>query len=78
MVEAAGNNDVLESERLPNPFNDRVRTEVKAPPIIPLSAHTTPSCLEAAVKAQQTQQLSSSKKCASTAISCLIWTRWAI
>ena len=37
MVEAAGNNDVLESERLPNPFNDRVKMEVKAPPIIPLS-----------------------------------------
>ena len=37
MVEAAGNSEVLESERLPNPCNDRVKMDVKAPPIIPLT-----------------------------------------
>ena len=37
MVEAGGVNAVLESERLPNPCQDRQVPQVKPPPIIPLS-----------------------------------------
>jgi len=38
MVEAApGSKDVLESERLPDPCNDRQVPQVKPPPIVPLS-----------------------------------------
>ena len=38
MVEAANNeNGVLDSDRLPDPLNDRKVTTVKPPPIVPLS-----------------------------------------
>ena len=37
MVDSQGPADVLASERLPDPYNDRQVPGVKAPPIVPLS-----------------------------------------
>ena len=37
MVDTQGLSDVLDSERLPDPYNDRQVPSVKAPPIVPLS-----------------------------------------